>query len=85
MSTQPDLADTKSGNFNDKEPPPTGKPVSNRPEAEGSSHQDPVSPVGHAWPEGRRGTHSGVNEAQESQGAGVPGEPPDRAGMPPKR
>lgn len=83
MSTQPDLGATQSDNFNDKEPPPTGKPVSNRPEAEDSSRQDPDSPVGHAWPEGRRGIHSGVNEAQESQGAGVPGEPPDR-GMPPR-
>ena len=79
MATEPLSADTKVGNFNEKEPPDGGKPVSNRSRSHDSqtndaSDQDVHSAVstGQGFEEGHRGAHSGVNARQQAEGAGTP-------------
>ena len=68
--------DDHSRNFNPKEAPANGKPVSNREcEESGDPQGDTASPAGQEYAGGSRGGHSGVNLEQETLGAGIPGAP----------
>lgn len=68
--------DDRTRNFNPKEEPANGKPVSNREgEEDGDPQGDTASPPGEEYAGGSRGVHSGVNLEQETLGAGTPGAP----------